>query len=93
MNKLLMFLLRSNKTEAIRNKYRGAKFMKVADLPELKGEVKFHHVHALIVPCPGTVETCSKEALIWEGAISNATRDLFPAETWGFSPRTTRQMG
>lgn len=25
--------------EAIRNKYRGAKFMKVADLPELKGEV------------------------------------------------------
>ena len=41
MNKLLMFLLRSNKTEAIRNKYRGAKFMKVADLPELKGEVGF----------------------------------------------------
>jgi len=31
--------LKSNKTEAIRNKYRGAKFMKVADLPELKGEV------------------------------------------------------
>ena len=25
--------------EAIRTKYRGAKFMKVADLPELKGEV------------------------------------------------------
>ena len=25
--------------EAIRNKYRGVKFMKVADLPELKGEV------------------------------------------------------
>jgi len=24
--------------EAIRNKYRGVKFMKVADLPELKGE-------------------------------------------------------
>merc|ERR1712183_683623 len=31
--------LKSNKTEAIRNKYRGVKFMKVADLPELKGEV------------------------------------------------------
>jgi len=31
--------LKSNKMEAIRNKYRGAKFMKVADLPELKGEV------------------------------------------------------
>merc|ERR1711970_776170 len=31
--------LKSNKTEAIRNKYRGAKFMNVADLPELKGEV------------------------------------------------------
>jgi len=30
---------RSNKMEAIRNKFRGAKFMKVADLPELKGEV------------------------------------------------------
>merc|ERR1711970_975038 len=30
--------LKSNKTEAIRNKYRGVKFMKVADLPELKGE-------------------------------------------------------
>ena len=30
---------RTNKMEAIRNKYRGAKFMKVADLPELKGEV------------------------------------------------------
>ena len=26
--------------EAIRNKYRGVKFMKVADLPELKGEVR-----------------------------------------------------
>ena len=25
--------------EAIRNKYRGVKFMKVADLPEVKGEV------------------------------------------------------
>ena len=25
--------------EAIRNKYRGVKFMKVADLPELKGDV------------------------------------------------------
>ena len=25
--------------EAIRNKYRGVKFMKVVDLPELKGEV------------------------------------------------------
>ena len=73
--------------------------MKVADLPELKGEVGFIFTisrfgfHAVICPCPGTVETCSKEALIWEGAISNATRDLFPAETWGFSPRTTRQMG
>merc|ERR1712037_307783 len=31
--------LKTNKMEAIRNKYRGAKFMKVADLPELKGEV------------------------------------------------------
>merc|ERR1711970_1699061 len=31
--------LKSNKTEAIRNKYRGVKFMMVADLPELKGEV------------------------------------------------------
>jgi hypothetical protein len=31
--------LKSNKMEAIRNKFRGAKFMKVADLPELKGEV------------------------------------------------------
>jgi len=31
--------LKSNKMEAIRNKYRGVKFMKVADLPELKGEV------------------------------------------------------
>ena len=30
---------RSSKMEAIRNKYRGVKFMKVADLPELKGEV------------------------------------------------------
>ena len=30
---------RGNKMEAIRNKYRGVKFMKVADLPELKGEV------------------------------------------------------
>merc|ERR1712180_98904 len=27
-----------SKMEAIRNKYRGVKFMKVADLPELKGE-------------------------------------------------------
>ena len=25
--------------EAIRNKYRGVKFIKVADLPDLKGEV------------------------------------------------------
>jgi len=31
--------LKSSKMEAIRNKYKGAKFMKVADLPELKGEV------------------------------------------------------
>merc|ERR1719466_575933 len=31
--------LKGSKMEAIRNKYRGAKFMKVADLPELKGEV------------------------------------------------------
>jgi len=31
--------LKSSKMEAIRTKYRGAKFMKVADLPELKGEV------------------------------------------------------
>merc|ERR1712013_769339 len=31
--------LKSSKMEAIRNKYRGVKFMKVADLPELKGEV------------------------------------------------------
>lgn len=31
--------LKGNKMEAIRNKYRGVKFMKVADLPELKGEV------------------------------------------------------
>merc|ERR1711973_1018827 len=30
--------LKSSKMEAIRNKYRGVKFMKVADLPELKGE-------------------------------------------------------
>merc|ERR1712168_1682861 len=30
--------LKSSKIEAIRNKYRGVKFMKVADLPELKGE-------------------------------------------------------
>ena len=30
--------------EAIRNKYRGAKFMKVADLPELKGEVGYEFV-------------------------------------------------
>ena len=36
---VVYILLRSNKMEAIRNKYRGAKFMKVADLPELKGEV------------------------------------------------------
>merc|ERR1711970_1558280 len=31
--------LKSSKMEAIRNKYKGAKFMKVADLPELKGEL------------------------------------------------------
>merc|ERR1711942_112177 len=31
--------LKSSNMEAIRTKYRGAKFMKVADLPELKGEV------------------------------------------------------
>merc|ERR1712055_511953 len=31
--------LKGSKMEAIRNKYKGAKFMKVADLPELKGEV------------------------------------------------------
>ena len=56
--------------EAIRNKYRGAKFMKVADLPELKGEVghsvALHLpilVHAVIDPCSGTVETCRKETL------------------------------
>merc|ERR1712200_366760 len=30
--------LKSSKMEAIRSKYRGVKFMKVADLPELKGE-------------------------------------------------------
>merc|ERR1711973_383439 len=30
--------LKGSKMEAIRNKYRGVKFMKVADLPELKGE-------------------------------------------------------
>merc|ERR1712013_857402 len=30
--------LKSSKMEVIRNKYRGVKFMKVADLPELKGE-------------------------------------------------------
>ena len=35
----IRFSFRSNKMEAIRNKYRGVKFMKVADLPELKGEV------------------------------------------------------
>merc|ERR1712243_240287 len=32
--------LKSSKMEAIRSKYRGVKFMKVADLPELKGLVK-----------------------------------------------------
>ena len=31
--------LRGSKMEAIRNKYSGVKFMKVADLPELRGEV------------------------------------------------------
>jgi len=30
--------LKGSKMEAIRNKYRGVKFMKVADLPELKGD-------------------------------------------------------
>ena len=30
---------RGNKMEAIRNKYSGVKFLKVADLPELRGEV------------------------------------------------------
>ena len=33
------YYFRGSKMEAIRNKYRGVKFMKVADLPELKGEV------------------------------------------------------
>ena len=31
--------LRGSNMEAIRNKYSGVKFMKVADLPELRGEV------------------------------------------------------
>ena len=40
---------RGNKMEAIRNKYRGVKFMKVADLPELKGEVSV--VDSFKLPC------------------------------------------
>ena len=64
--------------------------MKVADLPELKGEVKFQFafidVHALIIPCPGTVETCSKEALIWEGAISNDEGSVPCGDLGIFSP-------
>ena len=59
--------------EAIRNKYRGAKFMKVADLPELKGEVGLVIVQfRFINPCSGTGTTCSKKTLIWEGSILNS---------------------
>ena len=52
---IVCIVLRSNKTEAIRNKYRGAKFMKVSDLPELKGEVGhevsqcFYPLHCLLM--------------------------------------------
>ena len=45
---MVYVLLRTNKMEAIRNKYRGAKFMKVADLPELKGEVGLVIVQVLL---------------------------------------------
>ena len=46
--------LRGSKLEAIRNKYSGVKFMKVADLPELRGEVsvsrnlKFFPTHFML---------------------------------------------
>ena len=52
---IVCIVLRSNKTEAIRNKYRGVKFMKVSDLPELKGEVGhevsqcFYPLHCLLM--------------------------------------------
>ena len=56
--------------EAIRNKYRGAKFMKVADLPELKGEVGLPIVQLCFInPCSGTGTTCCKKTLTWEGSI------------------------
>ena len=53
--------------EAIRNKYRGVKFMKVADLPELKGEVcleckNFNYVSHLNIP-QGLVKAGVQEAV------------------------------
>ena len=63
---------RTNKMEAIRNKYRGAKFMKVADLPELKGEVGLVIANvSLYQSFSGTGTTCSKKTLTWEGSILN----------------------
>ena len=51
--------------EAIRNKYRGVKFMKVADLPELKGEVGLKFLLHIFTnfSCSGSGTTCSKETI------------------------------
>ena len=70
--------------EAIRNKYKGAKFMKVADLPELKGEVEFLMMYIMYRFLAVIGTNCGKKTM----------RSVFPClRLGGRAPRHSRQMG
>ena len=70
--------------EAIRNKYKGAKFMKVADLPELKGEVEFLIMYIMKQFLAGIGTDCGKKTM----------RSAFLcSRLGGRAPRRSRQMG
>ena len=75
--------------EAIRNKYKGAKFMKVADLPELKGEVEFLMMYIMKQFLAGIGTNCGKKTM--RSLLARDLGEVLPGvqDRWAFRPFLT----